>query len=206
MNGPEVAATLPMTAALSRRIPRWMPNAISVFRIFLVPAWLAVAEHGARLPSADGPRVRLGLLAIIVALGVSDVVDGYLARRFGLASATGATLDAVADKIAQVALVTYLVWRPHPHLIRMAVVLWAALVARDVLLGLGYGIVRRARGTVNTEHEAHGKLASFLLFLTVVAAIAGAPRVTLALTVLTVPVVVVSTAAYLREGWRQLRA
>lgn len=188
-----------------RPIPAWLPNAISTLRVLLVPIWLVVAERGVSASADEGAASRHALLGILVLLGFSDVLDGWLARRYGLTSRFGATLDAVADKIAQVAFVTYLVWRPHPHLEPLSLVLWATLVARDGLLAAGYVVVRRARGTVDTEHAVHGKLASVLLFFVVLAAILQSRGGTAATTWLTVPVVIWSTAAHLRSGYAQLQ-
>src|SRR5690625_7055970 len=67
---------------------RHLPNAISVLRIVLVvPVGLAI-EAGC---------FRLALVLAVVA-GVSDGVDGWLARRFGWRSHLGGVLDPVRDK------------------------------------------------------------------------------------------------------------
>ncbi len=65
-----------------------LPNLITIARILLVPVtvWLIISE-------AFG----LAFLAFIVA-GVSDGVDGAIARRYGLRTELGAYLDPLADK------------------------------------------------------------------------------------------------------------
>ena len=65
-----------------------IPNLITMARILLVPLtiWLIIlGEHD------------LALLAFFTA-GVSDAIDGYVARRFDLQTELGAYLDPVADK------------------------------------------------------------------------------------------------------------
>lgn len=186
-------------------IPRWLPNAISAFRVVLVPVWLLIAE-GAHAGDASAGALRMKLVAVLLVLGFSDIADGWLARRYRLTSQFGATLDAVADKLAQVAFVTYLVWRTHPHLEALPIWFWAMLVLRDGVIGAGYLTIRAKHGTVDAEHEVHGKVSSVLLFFVVLAAIASVT--TWATTVaiwLTAPVVIFSTLAYVRAGWRQLR-
>jgi cardiolipin synthase len=65
-----------------------VPNLISLLRLLMVPltVWLIISE-------AFGWAFLVFLLA-----GLSDGIDGYLARRFGWRSTLGAYLDAIADK------------------------------------------------------------------------------------------------------------
>jgi cardiolipin synthase (CMP-forming) len=65
-----------------------LPNAITIFRILLVPftIWLMIAQEFA-----------LAFVVFLVA-GISDGVDGYIARRFDLKTDLGAHLDPLADK------------------------------------------------------------------------------------------------------------
>ena len=67
----------------------WLPNAISIIRIALVPPilWLLLNGH---------PDI--ALLLFFVA-GFSDGLDGYLAKRFDWGSRAGALLDPIADKL-----------------------------------------------------------------------------------------------------------
>ena len=180
--------------------PRWLPNAISVGRIGLVPVWIAVAELAQGQPS-----LAPALPVVLVVLGLSDVVDGYLARRYDLATRLGATLDAVADKLAQLSFVTYLAWFAGPPLLALPVWFWGVVVARDVLLVIGYLVLLRRQGSVDTEHRVHGKLASVLLFFVVLSAISpGASVITPIAVALTAAAIAYSTGDYLWRGWRAL--
>lgn len=67
----------------------WLPNAISIIRIALVPPILALLLNG---------RYAVALVLFVVA-GFSDGLDGYLAKRFEWHSRIGALLDPVADKL-----------------------------------------------------------------------------------------------------------
>ncbi len=68
---------------------RWLPNAISLFRIILVPPILILITRD---------RYDVALLLFVLA-GFSDGLDGYLANRFQWHSRFGALLDPVADKL-----------------------------------------------------------------------------------------------------------
>jgi phosphatidylglycerophosphate synthase len=190
-------------------VPVWLPNAISALRIALVPAWAACAELANRAAEAGGdPGGWRGLtLAVLATIGVSDVVDGWLARRFRLQSATGAMLDAVADKLAQVVAFTYLALRPGPAFVPVPAWFLVLLIARDALLLVGWLLVRRRAGAVDAEHRFHGKVASLLLFLLLFVLGTGLPgSATAALLVGVATLVVISTALYARDGWRQWTA
>ena len=65
-----------------------LPNLISLARLFCVPVviWLLVEQWF------------LAAFWVFVLAGVSDAVDGWLAKRFAMASKLGAHLDAIADK------------------------------------------------------------------------------------------------------------
>jgi len=67
----------------------WLPNAISLLRIALVAPilWLILED-----------RFELALILFFVA-GISDGLDGYLARTFNWHTKTGALLDPIADKL-----------------------------------------------------------------------------------------------------------
>jgi cardiolipin synthase len=75
-------------ARTGRALNLSIPNLITLARILLVPVLVwAIAS--------DQIRIAFGLF---LAAGVSDAVDGYLAKRFGMATALGAYLDPLADK------------------------------------------------------------------------------------------------------------
>lgn len=66
-----------------------IPNLITLARILLVPILVWAIISG---------EMRLAFL-LFLAAGVSDAVDGFLAKRFGMASELGAYLDPLADKV-----------------------------------------------------------------------------------------------------------
>ena len=193
-----------------------MPNAISALRIALVPVWVLLAErarpsaHDLEHPGAAADLSQLAALAVLALIGLSDVVDGFLARRYGLATQFGATLDAVADKLTQVVLVTWLALRPgaHDDFRFAALPLWflGLLIARDAVLLGGSLALRRARGRVVVVHRYHGRLASVLLFALLLGVCAGLRGAGLQVWVAgCAAVTAVSTALYVRDGLAQLR-
>ncbi|CAB4847154.1 unannotated protein [freshwater metagenome] len=79
--------------ALSPSI-RNIPNALTILRLFLVPVfiWLLVRDGG------DDTVSRAWAAVVFVVAGITDLVDGELARRQGLVTSFGKILDPIADK------------------------------------------------------------------------------------------------------------
>ena len=65
------------------------PNFITIGRFLLVPVFIFAMLQGASAWA----------FAVFLVAGLSDAVDGYLARRFGQVSELGAYLDPLADKL-----------------------------------------------------------------------------------------------------------
>ena len=105
---------------------RWLPNAISLSRIVLVwpILWLII----------DGQFVWAFLLMVIA--GLSDAIDGYLAKRFGWDSPLGAKLDPIGDKVLIAGTFITLAY------IGLVPVWLAVFVfARDLILVIGSGAI-----------------------------------------------------------------
>jgi len=68
-------------------------NAVTSLRIILLAPLFALLVSGA------GSGARGWALAVFLAAGLTDVLDGYLARKLGEVSALGAMLDLIADRL-----------------------------------------------------------------------------------------------------------
>jgi CDP-diacylglycerol--glycerol-3-phosphate 3-phosphatidyltransferase len=79
-----------------------LPNLLTLVRIFLVPLLVALlVEQKFRIDSGDRVLVANDFLALIVflAAALTDLLDGYLARRWKQVTTVGTLLDPVADKL-----------------------------------------------------------------------------------------------------------
>lgn len=76
-------------------IPRQLPNAITIVRIFCAPVfvWMLLADGG-----SDGALRWWAAVLFIVAIA-TDGIDGYLARRHDIVTDLGKLLDPIADKV-----------------------------------------------------------------------------------------------------------
>ena len=127
-----------------------------------------------RLPLAVAFPFTLGMpavcLGVLAAAALSDVLDGWIARRYALATATGAEVDGVTDKgLAVVVLVSLVV----THAFSLGDV--ALLFVRELLeipLVLWVALSRRARSRkIDERANILGKAATTLQFLSVGAAL-----------------------------------
>jgi cardiolipin synthase len=173
-----------------------LPNIITALRLLLVPAVVTALARG-----------QLGIAAILFVLaGFSDGVDGWLARRFGWTSATGAMLDAVADKLMIVTTIVGLVM-----LGILPLWLTVVLLLRDTLMVMGISLYYRLLGGVEMAPLWIGKLHVLVLFGVLSLTLAQAAGVqALApllpwLFVLAAATAVSSFLSYLRQGLQRLR-
>ena len=78
-----------------------IPNALTILRIFFVPLLVAALVQETVWFQVDGVRVTndwLSLAIFLVAAG-TDLLDGYLARRWKQVTTIGTLLDPIADKL-----------------------------------------------------------------------------------------------------------
>jgi CDP-diacylglycerol--glycerol-3-phosphate 3-phosphatidyltransferase len=128
-----------------------VPNALTILRLALIPVFVAV------LVSADGGRSWLAAIVFGVA-GVSDQVDGWLARRWRVESTFGKVADPLADRLMIDAAVILLV-AVHDRLPWVALVL---VLARDALLIVGYKLLMPRGYELSVNFL--GKAATWLLY------------------------------------------
>jgi CDP-diacylglycerol--glycerol-3-phosphate 3-phosphatidyltransferase len=127
-----------------------IPNALTLGRLVVIPVYallLLSSRHGFSWPAA----------VVFGAAGVTDQLDGYLARRWHVESAFGKIADPLADRLL-IDLAVVLLW----HAGRLP---WAALVipGRDIfVMVMTPPLLRRG---YRFEVNALGKLATWLLYL-----------------------------------------
>ena len=128
-----------------------IPNILSFFRILLIPqiVWLYVAAGNSR-----------AAVAAVAVSALTDVADGYIARRFRMISDLGKVLDPIADKLTQAALLICLALR-YPF------VYWVfgLLCVKEVLQGLLGLAVVKATGRMQ-QARWYGKVSTVVFYLT----------------------------------------
>jgi len=69
-----------------------LPNTISMLRIAVIPVLFF-------LLTSPGPAMSLVIAALFIIAGLTDLLDGYIARRFQIITTMGKFLDPIADKL-----------------------------------------------------------------------------------------------------------
>jgi len=140
---------------MSRLRLRQIPNIISSVRILLVVPIALTLAH----------RLYISTLWLFVVAGISDAVDGFLAKRFGWQSELGGMLDPVADKLMLATVFVMLALAGN-------VPLWltSAVLARDCIIVLGAVSYRVLLGPVAARPSVISKLNTFcqIAFIVVV--------------------------------------
>lgn len=129
-----------------------IPNFLSLFRIFLIPAmvYLYIVKQQYVL-----------VTALYAVSGITDILDGFIARKSETVTDVGKVLDPVADKLTQGALMICLLHRyPLMWLLLIGFILWEVMMS---VLGL---IAIRRAGTVISS-QWYGKAATVTMFLCV---------------------------------------
>jgi cardiolipin synthase (CMP-forming) len=134
------------TVPLSRQI--WtVPNLLSIGRLIGVPVflWLMAGDH------------RLWAFWLLVISGVTDYLDGKIARRFNLVTRLGQLLDPAADRLYILSTIVALAWK---NIIPWWLVV--ALLLREVMVFALGPTLRKHRLPIPPVHFI-GKSATFCL-------------------------------------------
>ena len=176
-----------------------LPNLISLLRLGCIPwfVWILFAA---------GNRTDAALL--LGALGATDWIDGWIARRFGMISEIGKVLDPTADRLLLlVALVGMVIDGSVPTWFAVAV------LTREFLVGLA-AIILALLGAARIEVTWWGKTGTFALlfavpfFLAGESTITGRPFFAVAAWIFAIPGLLIAWWAglgYVPEGLRALR-
>jgi len=82
----------------NKRIIRHVPNTLTVGRLFLTAFFLGLIVYAARTGEDKPASLLLGAFILFVITGLTDIVDGYIARKYDVTSKFGRTVDPLADK------------------------------------------------------------------------------------------------------------
>ncbi len=136
-------------------------NQITLLRMFLIPAFVILVVYG-----------HLGwALTVFVVAGVTDALDGLIARRSGQKTKLGAWLDPAADKLLLVTTFLVLTWPGLGLANRLPIWLTVLIISRDVFIVLTVAIVSFAVGPRTFAPSIYGKVATATYILTAVVAL-----------------------------------
>lgn len=129
-----------------------VPNLLSYLRLAMIPFICMMYKQ----------QRYLGTTILVVLSGMTDLLDGYIARHYDMITDLGKIVDPIADKLTQLALVLLLIDR-YPWFIYLVLL----LVIKDVFMGI-MGLV-----VLHKKQEVYGaiwcgKLATMTFYLVMV--------------------------------------
>ena len=124
-----------------------IPNSLTILRILLIPCYIGLLIYG---------RFNLALIVLLVA-GLTDVLDGAIARMKNQYTRLGAVLDFLADKLL---LISGFITLSMIHLIPSWVII--LVVSRDVILMLVTAVAHFTDSRVDLTPTFLGKGTTFL--------------------------------------------
>lgn len=100
-----------------------LPNRLTVLRLIMVPVFIAVMV----LPDSVVPSLVTGIIGafLFITAAVTDMLDGKIARKYGLITDFGKLMDPLADKFMVIGALTVIVYRYDTL---RPVFIWALLV------------------------------------------------------------------------------
>lgn len=128
-----------------------IPNILTIIRILLIPFILDAIYKGNYI---------LGIVLFTIS-GITDVLDGFIARKFNLISNFGKLIDPLADKLTQIAVLMALVYTKIIPLWILVIV-----IVKELIMVIGASFLYGKNVVVYSKW--YGKLATVLFYLAIV--------------------------------------
>lgn len=137
-----------------------LPNILTLVRILLIPVFLFFVLND----------ILNWSILVFAAAGLTDLLDGFIAKRFNLRTELGANLDPVADKLLLSSAFIALAFKGY-------VPLWLCVpvLIYDVIILAAVLVLRRAGRKVNISPTVSGKMTTALQIITIFYALAFRP-------------------------------
>jgi CDP-diacylglycerol--glycerol-3-phosphate 3-phosphatidyltransferase len=170
-----------------------LPNALTIGRLGLIPVFVSLMVQ-----SGESPTWPAGIVFGVA--GVTDQIDGFLARRWRVESRFGKIADPLADRLMIDAAVILLVAYGRLPWSGLAII-----AARDLLLFVGWRVLT-PRG-IDLDVNLLGKGATWVLYAAIGFRIVTGDATSWPLWLFWIGVggAVAATMFYVRDGWRELR-
>jgi cardiolipin synthase len=146
-----------------------LPNLLTIFRMVLTPVFVSMLFY----------QKFVWALVIFVVAGITDGLDGLLARRFDQQSQLGRILDPVADKLMLVASFVVLSMpsvfpRPLPRHLPIPFWVTITVISRDVFILIGAAAINMVTGFRGFRPSWPGKVSTVVQIVAIAAVILAA--------------------------------
>lgn len=133
-----------------------IPNILTVFRLFLIPVFVMVFF-------SQGEHHLLWSMMIFLLAGATDLLDGYIARRYNLITQIGTLMDPLADKLM---LITVLVCLAIQNFIPFWIA--ALVILKETVMILGSIRLYYSKHNIVIPANHFGKAATAAFYLAVI--------------------------------------
>ncbi|MCQ2480670.1 MAG: CDP-alcohol phosphatidyltransferase family protein [Clostridia bacterium] len=186
-----------------------VPNLLSFLRIVMVPIFAVLYVKG-----------MYGWAVLVLALsGISDFLDGKIARRFNQISSLGKILDPLADKATQITIAILFFWtftKANQPIVKAAGWIFLVFLVKEAVMVIG-SVIMIIIGLRPGAAEMPGKIATFAFYFIMVAIVAFGPEIgiiapiipgwlMLALVIISAVLTIVAFCGYIPGVIEQLKA
>ena len=187
-----------------------IPNLLSVVSVLLVPFFVYYYLNGDRVTA----------IILLVASGLTDFLDGKIARKFNQISAMGKLLDPLADKLTQLAIAVVLFWQFNTSSVESLKAfsyVFLAFLGKEMLM-LVMSLVMLTIGLRPCASEIFGKVATFAFYLVMIVIICFGPEVgafinlfvlpewlVMALVIISLILTIMALVSYFPDTFRQFK-
>ena len=133
-----------------------LPNFLTLLRIILVPVFITFLWY----------NMPLFALIVFTLAGLTDAIDGYIARRYNQETQLGKILDPIADKTLLVCAFVFI----FNSNLSIKFPFWFVLsaISRDVYILVGSFLIYLIKGSLRVRPSFFGKMTTFLQIFTVI--------------------------------------
>jgi cardiolipin synthase (CMP-forming) len=131
-----------------------IPNSLTALRLVLVPVFLIIFF-------SDLPNSFLIAVLVFLAAGLTDILDGYIARKYNMITKWGSILDPLADKLMSLTVLLSLT-------IKNIIPGWVLLIIgiKEILMIAGAAVMFK-RGA-NISAQVYGKASTALFYVAII--------------------------------------
>ena len=137
-----------------------IPNILCYIRFMLIPVFVVTYVR------ADNPKAYIQAAAIVFLSGLTDFLDGFIARKFDMVTEFGKLIDPLADKLTQAALIFVLIVK-----IRWMFLLLILFVTMQLFLLIA-GLFMLQKGTKLNGAKWFGKVSTTAFYATMLVLVA----------------------------------
>ncbi len=123
-----------------------IPNLLSILRILLIPVFAVLLLKD----------YVIAAIVVIVFAEFTDLLDGYIARKYNQITALGKLLDPIADKLSQISIVIVLIIKYWDNAIKY---LFMFFIIKEIVMLIG-GAILLSKGLRPVAAEMWGKVAT----------------------------------------------